>query len=72
MTPDALRQALAQNARHRAHASASLAKIDRAGRDRLAAINQRLDVLRPIALTDPEAADEYQALVFERGRILAM
>ncbi|BBL75421.1 hypothetical protein [Methylomagnum ishizawai] len=72
MTPDTLRQALAQNAHHRVHTSTTLAKIDRAGRDRLAAINQRLDVLRPIALADPEAADEYQALVFERGRIAAM
>jgi DNA-binding IclR family transcriptional regulator len=72
MTPEDIRHALTENARLRAHTSAVIGKIDQAGEDRLQVIAQRLDELKPKTITDPEAAQEYQDLVLERGRILAM
>jgi uncharacterized protein (DUF885 family) len=72
MTPEDIRHALAENARLRAHTSSVMGKIGQAGEDRLQVISKRLDEFKPKALADPEAAQEYQDLILERGRIRAM
>jgi glutathione S-transferase len=44
-------------------------RIAEAAEDRLRVVEAEIQKLRPTVLTDPSAADRYQALILERGRL---
>lgn len=69
ITPDSLRQNLSDLAGQQAKAAASGGKIHDSARVRLGVVQARMEELRPKALTDQAAADEYQALTEETGRL---
>jgi len=48
---------------------ATAKKIKQAASDRLDIVNSNLDKLRPRTIQNQEAANRYQALVNERGRL---
>lgn len=52
-----------------ARCDAADANIRKGAAARLDAVNKRMDELRPTALTDGNARDEYQGLVVERARL---
>jgi hypothetical protein len=69
MNADELRKELAAGAKVSAHVAAGDAKILDAARERHAVVQARLDELRPKAVADGAAGEEYSSLVAERGRL---
>ena len=63
------RQVLAQLGGHEQAVQAAEQRILHQAEARLGEINTRLDALRAKTATDSAAADEYLALVDERGRL---
>lgn len=66
---DDVRAKLAKLAGHAAVADEVDSRIAAQAAARVDAITKRLDELRPSVLLSPEAEDEYQRLVDERGRL---
>jgi len=68
-TPESLRRDLADGAAASQRADSSAEQIRAAAAQRRAVVQQRIDELVPLVQRSPSAADEYQALVAERGRL---
>lgn len=68
-SPDSIRRDLADTAAAISNTERSAAEILRAAEQRRAMVVKRLDEMRAAALSDGRAADEYQALIEERGRL---
>jgi hypothetical protein len=66
---EAARQRLGHLAGVASRTRAAEQRILEAGRDRIAAVNADLEKLGRRALLDDGAADQYQALVAERGQL---
>lgn len=68
-TPDSLRADLSDLTNQAAQADKATNDLTRGAEERRAWIDARLDELRPTALTDEDAGEEYQQLVAERGQL---
>lgn len=68
-TPDSLRSKLADVAKAQAGVRRSGENIKRAAAERGEVIDARLAELRPNVITDQAAAEEYEALLQERGQL---
>lgn len=69
ITPESLRADLGGLSKQAAHAERTDNDLTRAAGERLAFVNSRIEELRPTAMTDAAAGEEYQALVAERGQL---
>jgi hypothetical protein len=69
ITPDSLRRNLSDLSADASRANRSADEIIKAAGERRDVVTARMDELRPKTLTDPAAADEYGALVHERGQL---
>lgn len=68
---DGVRRQLAQVAGMQQRVNASDDLIVKAAGDRLDEVNKMIADLRPKVMTDSDAADEYMALVEERGHLIS-
>lgn len=68
-TPDELRKALGGIHRQAARAETAGKNLVDAAHQRRDQVTERLAALQGSALTDPQAADEYKALLEERGQL---
>jgi hypothetical protein len=69
ITPDSLRADLAALAGDKAKTDAADGHIRETARARLEVVQARIDELKPKAMTDDAAGEEYQMLIAERGRL---
>jgi hypothetical protein len=69
ITPDSLRRDLADGAAAAGRTQQSEGEIRRAAEQRREAIQTRIAELVPLVNRSPGAADEYQALIRERGQL---
>lgn len=64
-----IQRKLAEAATLRRQVAGSDAAIDQAAEERAGQVATQLEALRSKAITDPDAADEYQSLMLEQGAL---
>lgn len=69
MDTNELRKRLARLTAMQQHSTETDRQISEAAESRLAVVKARLDELRPSVLSDNRAAEEYEDLVMESGRL---
>ena len=69
ITPESLKSDLGALAADGQRTDAFAERLKSAAEDRLAAVNARLDELRPKAVIDTASGNEYLALLAERGQL---